>query len=150
MGPSKCAKRKCKILWQLKQFMQEMRNISAPSTVVAIVDERVFFSPVRLRGPSLQLGPLKSIQKFHQHLRKGIQIKPNPDPEVIGWSTSPTGLGLHLSSYTAILGAWTLWSADMKLLVSVVGRGFQGTLLGIFDGLPRWIRKIIFGGNEIK
>lgn len=76
------AKSKAKILWQLKQFMQEMRNISPPSAHVANVDSGFLFD-CRLPGPSLRFGPFKSIEEFHNHLRKGIKFPLNLDPEVI-------------------------------------------------------------------
>lgn len=76
------AKSKAKILWQLKQFMQEMRNISPPSAHVANVDGGSLFD-CRLPGPSLRFGPFKSIEEFHNHLREGIQFHPNLDPVVI-------------------------------------------------------------------
>lgn len=76
------AKSKARILWQLKQFIQEMRNISPPSTVVANVNGGSQFD-CRLPGPSLQFGPFKSIEEFHNHLCEGIQFHPKLDSKVI-------------------------------------------------------------------
>lgn len=76
------AKSKAKIFWQLKQFVQEMRNILPPSTDVANVDGGSLFV-CRLPGPSLRFGPFKGIEEFRKHLRQGIQFHPKLDAEVI-------------------------------------------------------------------
>src|SRR6266487_891876 len=73
---------KMKILLQVKQMIQEMKSISSPPNKdIANVDGGSLFDS-RLSGPSLQFGSFCSVQDFHKHLRGGIELHPNLDPEL--------------------------------------------------------------------
>lgn len=76
------AESKTKILSHLKELIQEMRRLSPlQGTAIANVDSGSLFDG-RLAGPSLRFGPFGNIVDFHRHLRSGIELHPNLEPEI--------------------------------------------------------------------
>ncbi|KAF7183564.1 hypothetical protein CNMCM7691_003843 [Aspergillus felis] len=64
------------------QFIQEMRGLVPPEGCgIANIDGGPLYD-CRLPGPSLRFGPFSNIQDFHNHLRQGISMDPNLDPEI--------------------------------------------------------------------
>ena len=79
---NRSAESKTAVLSQLKSLTQEMRRLSPPQPgKIANVDEGSLFD-CRLPGPSLRFGPFSNIDDFHRHLRGGIELGPNLDPEI--------------------------------------------------------------------
>lgn len=62
---------KAKILRQLKEMIQSMRNLKAPSPAVANTDGGSLWD-CRLPGKALTLGPFEDTNAFHRHLRGGL------------------------------------------------------------------------------
>lgn len=73
---------KAKVLSQLKQMIQEMRSLIPPDGCgIANINGESLYD-CRLPGPSLNFGPFSNVQDFHTHLRQGIYLDPNLDPEL--------------------------------------------------------------------
>lgn len=79
---SRSEESKTKLLLQLRQIIQEMRSLVPPEGCgIASIDGGPLYD-CRLLGPSLQFGPFSNVQDFHNHLRQGIYLDPNLDPEL--------------------------------------------------------------------
>ena len=73
---------KTKILSHLKNLIQEMRCLPPPQVGrIANIDGGSLYD-CRLSGPSLRFGPFSSIDEFHKHLRGGIELNFNLNPEI--------------------------------------------------------------------
>ncbi|KAJ9302395.1 hypothetical protein DTO271G3_1261 [Paecilomyces variotii] len=73
---------KAKVLSQLKQMIQEMRSLVPPEGCgIANINGESLYD-CRLPGPSLHFRPFSNVQDFHTHLRQGIYLDPNLDPEL--------------------------------------------------------------------
>jgi hypothetical protein len=73
---------KATILSQLRQMVQEMRSLPPhQGCCISNIDGGSLYD-CRIPGPSLRFGPFSNIQDFHSHLRGGIYLDPNLDPEL--------------------------------------------------------------------
>ncbi|KAK2762633.1 hypothetical protein FQN54_000806 [Arachnomyces sp. PD_36] len=73
---------KAKLLSQLKQMIQEMRDIQPPEGMgIASVDGGSLFD-CRIPGSSSRFGPFAIIQDFHRHLRRGMEFDSRLDLEI--------------------------------------------------------------------
>lgn len=73
---------KTKLLSQLQTMIREMRELQPPEGMgVASVDRGSLYD-CRLPGPTLRFGPFESIQEFHWHLRRRMEIEPTVDSPV--------------------------------------------------------------------
>jgi len=77
---ARSAESKAKILFQVKDMVQEMRKIPPQGIDVANVDGGPL-NDCRLPGPS-RYGPFKCIQDFHKHLRQGLEFNPKFELEL--------------------------------------------------------------------
>ncbi|RAL17363.1 kinase-like protein [Aspergillus homomorphus CBS 101889] len=75
---------KSKLLAQLRQMAQEMRQLKPPEGMgIASVDGGSLVDP-RFRGAVRRVGPFSTIQDFHRHLREGLEWDSRLDPEAQG------------------------------------------------------------------
>ncbi|KGO64628.1 Aminoglycoside phosphotransferase [Penicillium italicum] len=73
---------KIKLLAQLKNMVQEIRELRPPEGIGVSSVSRGPLYDCRLPGTSLRFGPFSSIKSFHQYLRDGIDFDPGLDCEI--------------------------------------------------------------------
>ncbi|KAL4968843.1 aminoglycoside phosphotransferase family protein [Aspergillus stella-maris] len=74
-------KSKAKLLSQLTEMVNEMRQLQSPErTGIASIDGGSHYD-CRVPGTSLRFGPFGTGQNFHKHLRTGMEFDPRLDTE---------------------------------------------------------------------